>query len=98
MTAVGTAPIRATAAIAAVPWGSKITIDCSYSGSSRYAQRGVYGLEVVDNSGRVHEIGSWALTQDATARFTSGTALPPDEIRAINVTAPGGDVVLRLAI
>src|SRR5690606_13656420 len=28
MTAVGTAPIRATAAIAAVPWGSKITIDC----------------------------------------------------------------------
>ncbi len=98
MTAVGIAPIRATAAIAAVPWGSKITIDCSYDGSSRYAQRGVYGLEVVDSSGHVHEIGSWALTQDATARFTSGTALPPDEIRAINVTAPGGDVVLRLAI
>lgn len=97
MTATGAAAIRATAAIAAAPWGSEITIDCSYAGSSQYTSGDVYLLQVVDLSGRSHEIGSWTLARSTEARFTSGTALPPGQIRAVNVVEPDGTVVLRLA-
>lgn len=96
MTSIGAAKIRATAAIAAMPWGSEITIDCDYVGSSRYASSDVYTLEVVDLSGRSHAIGSWTLARSTQARFTSGTALAPGEIRAVNVAKADGTVVLRL--
>ncbi len=96
MTATGAAAIRATAAIAAAPWGSEITIDCSYVGSSQYTSGDVYLLQVVDLSGRSQEIGSWTLARSTEARFTSGTALAPGQIRAVNVVEPDGTVVLRL--
>lgn len=97
MTATGAAAIRATAAIAPMPWGSEITIDCSYIGTSSYASSDVYVLNVVDQSGRSHAIGSWTLAQSAEARFTSGTALSPGQIRAVDVARSDGTVVLRLA-
>lgn len=97
MTATGAAAIRATAAIAAAPWGSEITIDCSYTGGSRYVPGDVYTLEVVDRAGRSRQIGSWTLARSAQARFTSGTALPPSEISAVTVVTSDGTVVLRLS-
>lgn len=98
MIATGAAAIRATAAIAATPWGSEITIDCSYTGASQYASGDIYALEVVDGSGRSHEIGTWTLAQNTQARFTSGTALAPGQISAINVVGQDGTVVLRLSL
>jgi hypothetical protein len=98
MTATGPADVRATAAITAAPWGSEITIDCSYTGSAEYTSDDVYALEVVDQAGQAQQIGSWTLSQNTQATFTSGTALRPSEIRALRVTEPDGTVVLRLSL
>jgi anti-sigma factor RsiW len=97
MTPTGAAAISATAAITAAPWGSEITIDCSYTGGSRYVPGDVYTLEVVDRAGRSQQIGSWTLAQSSQARFTSGTALTPDQISEVTVVTSGGTVVLRLS-
>lgn len=97
MTPVGAVAIRATAAISAVPWGSEITVRCSYDEPSPYASTDAYALQVVDRAGRSHQLGSWTLTGSAQVRFTSGTALPPDQIRAVNVLRPDGTVILQLA-
>lgn len=96
MTPTGISTIRATAAIAAAPWGSEITINCNYVGTSQYVSGDVYTLEVVDRSGRSHQIGSWTLARSTTARFTSGTALAPAQIRDVTVATADGTVVLRL--
>lgn len=98
MTATGAAAIRATAAITAAPWGSEITVDCRYSGSSQYPSGDIYTLQIVDRSGQTQEIGSWTLGQGAQVRFVGGTALALGQIRAVNVIRPDGAVVLRLAV
>lgn len=97
MTATGAAAISATAAITATPWGSEVTIDCSYTGGPRYAPGDVYTLEVVDRAGRSRQLGSWTLAKNSQARFTSGTALPPGQIREVKVVASDGTVILRLS-
>lgn len=98
MTATGAAAISATAAITAAPWGSEITINCSYTGGPRYAPGDVYTLEVVDRAGQSRQLGSWTLAQSSQARFTSGTALPPDQIGEVKVVASDGTVILRLSV
>jgi anti-sigma factor RsiW len=98
MTAVAASAIHATAAITAAPWGSEITVDCSYSGAWRYASGNVYALQVVDRSGRTQDIGSWSLGPSAQVRFVGGTALAPGQIRAVDVIEPDGTVLLRLSV
>lgn len=97
MTPTGAVAIQADAAITAVPWGSRITVHCRYDEPSPYATADVYGLQVVDRGGQSHLLGSWTLTGGAQVRFTSGTALPPDQIRTVNVVRPDGTVILHLA-
>jgi hypothetical protein len=97
MMPTGAVAISATAAITAVPWGSEITVHCSYDEPSPYTSAGVYALEVVDRSGQSHQIGSWTLAGSRQVRFTSGTALAPDQIGAVNVVERDGTVILRLA-
>lgn len=95
MVAVVASPIRATAALADQPWGTEISLDCSYSGTA-VPSDWVYGLTVIDRAGTSHRLGTWTLVAGQDTRFPSGTALHRNQIARIEITAPDGSPILQL--
>lgn len=97
MTAVASAPVRATVALADTAWGTRITVDCHYATPGAYPGAAVYTLQAVDTSGARHRLGSW--TQSGhDVEFTAGTALPESRLRAVQVALPDGTAVLTLSL
>lgn len=97
MTAVSASNVSATASVNGTPWGSEITVSCSYTGGSAYQSDDVYTLEVVDLAGQSHTIGSWTLARTNQVQITGGIDLSPGQIRAVEVARADGPVVLRMA-
>jgi hypothetical protein len=99
MTALVATPVTATAVLSDVPWGTRIQLDCRYSGDSRWSEPVTYVLQVVDRSGRVHDLGSWALGTGAGAgmTFVSGTGLTRTELASVQISLPDGTPILRLS-
>lgn len=100
MTPQHDSPIRATAELKSVPWGTEITVRCHYASDtdeSAYpnAAPPVYTLQIDGMSGSAHAIGSWSVGASDTTVFTSGTALQRNKIKHIDVVAADGTVVLR---
>ena len=101
-------PVHATATVADMPWGTEITLHCHYqsggattgagSGGSASGEYGggapVYSLQVVDSSGSVHDVGSWAVANGQDTVFTGGTSVPMHQIEHIDVLASDGSMVL----
>jgi hypothetical protein len=95
MQAVADAPIKATADVRSVGWGTRINLVCSYyeyvTGSRPYA------LVVVDRSGDRHTLGTWNLVPGAVAKYESGTSLSRSQIAAVQIaTADGHHPLLTL--
>ncbi len=95
-------PIRATAELRSVPWGTQITVRCHYESDahgSAYpdAKPSIYTLQVDGVAGSAHDIGSWSVSSGSDTEFTSGTALQRNKIKHIEVVAADGTVVLRAA-
>jgi hypothetical protein len=102
--------VNATAMVADMPWGTEITLHCHYqsgagSGGSGGASPStgsypsgsggpVYSLRVVDSSGSVHDVGSWAVANGQDTVFTGGTSVPMHQIKQIDVMASDGSMVL----
>jgi hypothetical protein len=96
MAAVIATPVRATAAVQAKPWGTKIELHCSYVGR---APSTAYELQVRDRSGRTELLGTWRLSPEReTIDYVSGTALPKDQITRVEIALPNGTPVLRLNV
>ncbi len=88
-------PMRATAEVKSVPWGTQITLHCHYDNTDGYpADRDVVYTLQVDGATGAHDLGSWAVTTGASAVFTSGTALKHGQIDHIEVLGPDGSIVL----
>jgi anti-sigma factor RsiW len=97
MTALAASPVRATAALADRKWGTEIDLDCSYTGhASASAHRRTYGLRLIDRNGATHDLGTWTLAPGTETTFTSGTALPRNQISSIQITRPNGTPILQL--
>jgi hypothetical protein len=94
MTAVVPAPVTATAALAARPWGTDVTVRCRYHGSVSYPVG--YTLVVVDAGGHSEQISSWSAVPGKTMVLTGTTASRPEQIRAIQVRTSDGTPVLSL--
>lgn len=95
MTAIGPSPVTAQVQLQPTPWGTEIDLTCWYrdtASASGYA----YGLTVRGADGRTQQLGTWHLTPGERVRFTAGTSLTIDQIRAIDVTDPYGTRVLTL--
>ncbi len=99
LVAVVDAPVTATADLAAVAWGTRIDLECSYrGGGGPEGSAGVpYTLVVEDHEGSVREISSWRAVPGETARLSAATALRVDEIAAVEIRLDETDAVLMRA-
>lgn len=89
------APVTATVALSAVPWGTKLDVECEYDGSDRYGVARAYALAVIDAEGETTLLSNWTVTPGARAKLSAGTALTTSEIRAIEIRDAGGRVMVR---
>jgi hypothetical protein len=98
MTAVSTTHLQATAAISERQWGTEITLDCNYPGSTSARTPDAYGLTVIGNDGMRHSLGTWTVSGGSHTKFTSGTALTPSQLRTVQITRIDGTPVLSLNV
>lgn len=91
MTAVATSPVQASAALVTKPWGTEIDLVCHYDAGAPSGYP--YALTVVDRNGTVDELGTWTLVPGTPTRFSSGTALPLDQIAGVQITAAGRTIL-----
>jgi anti-sigma factor RsiW len=98
MTAVTTTHLQATAAISERQWGTEITLDCNYPGSTSARTPDSYELTVISDDGMRHSLGSWTVAGGSHTKFTSGTALTPSQLRTVQITRIDGAPVLSLNI
>jgi hypothetical protein len=92
-----TTPLTANAALSTRPWGTEISLDCHYRANAYPWAAAAYQLEVVDRAGVPHRLGSWTVRPTGDTRFTSGTALPMDQIGTVRIDLPDGTPVLQLS-
>lgn len=98
MQPVRAAPASATVHLAARPWGTELHLTCAYAqGRDRYQMppEVTYLLIVRGRDGAVQNVGTWNALRDRTMQLTAATALPVDEISAVEVRTVQGRAVLR---
>jgi hypothetical protein len=88
MHAVADAPIKATADVRSVGWGTRIDLVCSYYEPVTAGRP--YALIVVDRSGDRHTLGTWNLVPGKVAKYGSGTSLSREQITAVQITTVDG--------
>ncbi|HEX4015474.1 MAG TPA: zf-HC2 domain-containing protein [Frankiaceae bacterium] len=97
LTALTDTPLRASAAVTSVSWGTRISLDCDYYGLAQNAAKGAsYALTVVAKDGSRHVLGTWTVAPGRHTKFTSGTALPDSDLRSIQITRNNGTPILGL--
>jgi hypothetical protein len=96
LTALVASPVRATASLDSVQWGTMIHIDCYYTDSGSEPPGWAYTLTVVDRSGAAHDLGSWTLTPGRETQFPAGTSLPRSQIAKVQIKL-NGQAILQLA-
>lgn len=89
------APVIATVAMSAVPWGTRIDVECEYDGSSPYATARAYALAVIGVDGEDTVLSDWTATPGARVTLSAGTALGRGDIRAIEIRDANGRVMVR---
>ena len=96
MQPVSTSPVRATAVVQDVAWGTKITVHCTYD-KNIYVPTADYSLVALDRSGTAYSLGTWRLTTGVTT-FTSGVALPRTDLRQMQIRGPSDQELLQLQL
>jgi len=97
MAAVTATPLRATADVSSQSWGTKISLDCDYVGYAQAPAGGwAYNLKIITKDGTAQDLGTWRVTASEHTRFSSGTQLPKDAIRTVQITTVAGTPVLSL--
>jgi hypothetical protein len=97
MAAVTATPLRATADISSQAWGTKISLDCDYVGYAAAPAGGwAYNLKIIAKDGTAQDLGTWRVPTSEHTRFSSGTQLPKDAIRTVQITTVAGTPVLSL--
>ena len=92
MHAVADAPIKATADLRSVGWGTRIDLVCSYYEPVTAGRP--YALIVVDRSGEHHTLGTWNLVPGKVAKYGSGTSLSRDQIATVQIATVDGQRAL----
>jgi hypothetical protein len=105
--AVSTAPARdlapvvpspVTASVSMVPmaWGTRLDLHCDYYPSGGASSR-EYTLVVHNRSGRSQQVAAWQALPDKLLSLTAASSWHPQDIATVEVQAPGGLTLLRLA-
>lgn len=90
--------MTATVELDSVAWGTRIAMECDYPASDGWGDEGgpwSYALVVVDDSGAESQAATWSAVPGRTIRLDAATAVPLEEIAALEVRAlPGGRPLL----
>ena len=95
---ITTTSLRATAVVSERRWGTEISLDCSYPGSTAAYTPQVFGLVVIRKDGTRQSLGTWTVEGGRHTAFTSGTALTPEQLRALQITGIDGTPILSLNV
>ena len=98
MSALVATPLRATAALSPVGWGTRISLDCSYPDYLPRGTERAFGLTIVAKDGTRQLLGTWTVAAGVHTKFTSGTSLPASAIRSVQITSSDGVKVLSLSL
>lgn len=93
MTQLLPGPMTASLELVDKKWGTAITVFCQYDQGVDSSVS--YGLAVVDTSGKVSSAGSWRAVPGVTAKVSTATAVPRDQIEYVEVQLPDGRTILR---
>ena len=86
-------PLTATVSLTATDWGTRVDMDCFYA-ASRYGGQRPYELYVLDPAGKATLVSSWHAGPGEEAKTTGSTNLPLGDVRAVQVRATDGTVLL----
>jgi hypothetical protein len=100
MDPVGDVPVRGSVTLEQVTWGTRLGLTCTYDPDSVGYQLPPtvgYTLFVRTRDGRTEQVGSWRSVGGMTMQLSAATAASREDIASVEVRAPDGRVVLRLA-
>ncbi len=97
MDPVGDVPVRATITLEQVTWGTRLELTCTYAVEYQLPPAVDYTLFVRTRGGRTEQVGSWRSVGGRTMRLSATTAASREDIASVEVRAPDGRVVLKLA-
>ena len=100
MVAVGQVTMRATIAHQDVPWGTRLSLTCSYStdGDPYHSGQSAtsYALFVRTHDGRAEQVATWRALPGRTMMLDAATASRWAEIDSVEVRTADGQPVLKL--
>ncbi|GAA1958490.1 zf-HC2 domain-containing protein [Microbacterium deminutum] len=92
-------PLTATVELTDVAWGTRIEMICRYTDNPHPDEPAAghpYSLVIEAKDGTTSEVSSWLAFPGATARLGAGTALDPDQIKAIEIrSVTTGRILMR---
>lgn len=91
MSASRGAPIEGTVRLENVPWGTRITVWCSYAAGPDSIS---YAIVAVDRDGKASQVGTWRARPGRTYEIVGATALERSEVAAVEVRTSNGVTVL----
>jgi hypothetical protein len=99
MVAVGQGAVRANVAFESVPWGTRLSLTCTYTAAGDpYAgdQGASYSLVVRTHDGRTEQVATWRALPGRTMTLDAATASRRGDIASVEVRTAGGQPVLKL--
>jgi len=92
---VAATPIRATAQLQPVAWGTRIVLRCTYAAGDRYgASAGSYALVVRDRTGRVEQVATWNAVPGQESVVSAATAWSSADMAVLEIRTAAGSPVL----
>jgi hypothetical protein len=87
-------PVHARVALAAQPWGTRITLHCRYdeAGGAPFA----YRMVAIDRDHGRYVLGGWQIKGGQNITYVAGAPVTPKDIAAVLVTTVNGTPILRL--
>ena len=100
MSSVGGAPVRGSLVLEGVPWGTRLTLTCSYPADPHNyspSGRGIeYAMFVRTRDGRTEQVATWRSLTGKTMNLDAASAAQRSEITRVEVRTADGRPVLRL--
>jgi hypothetical protein len=100
MEPLGGAPVRATLAFEAMPWGTRLDLTCTYvKGGHDYGPPGSvrYGMFVQTRDGRTEQVATWRAAPGDTMHLSGATDADRRDISLVEIRTAEGTPVLKLS-
>lgn len=98
---VAAVPVDASVDVEPVPWGTRLTVTCTYRGTGGYGGTGGgpadYALVVRGADGSAEQVATWVAVPGEEVTVPAASGLAADEITRVEMVR-GGEVVLAASL